>query len=103
MITNNTQMTTTPAKLSPENFCYWLQGLFELTDTVALTEKQVKQIKDHLGYVFNTVHVPTTVTIATPPASPYLPGYGGPTSGTTTISCGNILDSGTLPFISTVC
>lgn len=39
--------------MSPENFVYWLQGLFELDEGVkTLNEKQVKMIKEHLHYVF---------------------------------------------------
>ncbi len=34
-------------------FCYWLIGYFELADAnTALTEKQVKTIKNHLKLVF---------------------------------------------------
>ncbi len=39
--------------MTPTNFCYWLQGLLELTpDLKTLNEAQVKMIRDHLGYVF---------------------------------------------------
>lgn len=34
------------------NFCYWLQGLFELQDPKELTEKQTSVIKEHLDLVF---------------------------------------------------
>lgn len=34
------------------NFCYWLQGFFELSDVRTLTEKQVQTIKNHLNLVF---------------------------------------------------
>lgn len=33
-------------------FAFWLQGLFELTDTKTLDEKQVTMIKNHLKLVF---------------------------------------------------
>jgi hypothetical protein len=33
-------------------FCYWLQGLFELSGDKALTEEQVTKIKNHLKLVF---------------------------------------------------
>jgi hypothetical protein len=34
-------------------FCYWLQGFFELdTGTAALSAKQVSTIKQHLSLVF---------------------------------------------------
>lgn len=41
--------------MNAENFTYWLQGFFELTDTDELTEDQVKTIKDHLALVFQKV------------------------------------------------
>jgi hypothetical protein len=40
--------------MSPEQFCYWLQGFAELTDD-APTSMQWSQIKDHLDLVFNKV------------------------------------------------
>jgi hypothetical protein len=33
-------------------FCYWLQGMFELTDVKELDEHQVDLIKKHLNMVF---------------------------------------------------
>jgi hypothetical protein len=33
-------------------FCYWMQGMFELTDPKTLNEKQVELIKAHLNMVF---------------------------------------------------
>ncbi len=41
--------------MTPENFCYWLQGHLELTDTKDLDSNQVDMIKDHLKLVFNKV------------------------------------------------
>ena len=38
--------------MKPDQFCFWLQGLFELTDVTELDEKQTKCIKDHLKLVF---------------------------------------------------
>ena len=37
------------------DFCYWLQGFFELSEDKKLTPKQVEIIKDHLQLVFNKV------------------------------------------------
>ncbi len=34
------------------DFAYFLQGMFELTDTKTLDEKQVQMIKNHLKLVF---------------------------------------------------
>ena len=39
--------------MEPRDFVYWLQGLFELTDTKILDEKQVAIIKEHLALVFD--------------------------------------------------
>lgn len=33
-------------------FCYWLQGLFEVGEPVTLNEKQTDLIKRHLSMVF---------------------------------------------------
>ena len=33
-------------------FCYWLQGLFELENIKTLNEQQVQKIKNHLKLVF---------------------------------------------------
>jgi hypothetical protein len=38
--------------MTPENFCYWLKGFFELQSPTELTETQVAQIRDHLNLVF---------------------------------------------------
>ena len=39
--------------MNSRDFCYWLMGLFELSDpNIALTEKQVQTIKNHLKLVF---------------------------------------------------
>lgn len=38
--------------MTPENFCYWLQGYFEVSDSRVLTEKQVEIVKNHLNLVF---------------------------------------------------
>ena len=34
------------------DFCFWLQGFFELSDVTELTTKQVETIKNHLNLVF---------------------------------------------------
>ena len=34
------------------DFCYWLQGFFELSESEKLTEKQIEIIKNHLKLVF---------------------------------------------------
>jgi len=39
--------------MTPEQFCYWLNGHFDLSETETLSEAQVKVIKEHLALVFN--------------------------------------------------
>ena len=38
--------------MTPEQFCYWLQGMFELTNTRSLSEKQLEVVRNHLQLVF---------------------------------------------------
>ena len=33
-------------------FCYWLQGMFELGDVKTLNEDQTEKVKNHLNMVF---------------------------------------------------
>lgn len=39
--------------MTPENFCYWLQGFFEIGKATEMTALQVEEIKNHLSLVFN--------------------------------------------------
>ncbi len=39
--------------MTPENFCYWLQGYFEISQTKELTKEQIDIIQTHLDFVFN--------------------------------------------------
>jgi hypothetical protein len=39
--------------ISSENFTYWLQGFFELSNADSLTKEQVATIKLHLAMVFD--------------------------------------------------
>jgi hypothetical protein len=42
--------------MSPENFAYWLQGYFEISNTdQGMNEDQVRVIKEHLQLVLNNV------------------------------------------------
>lgn len=41
--------------MTPENFCYWLQGFVETVNPTSIDEQQTKVIKDHLQLVFNKV------------------------------------------------
>jgi hypothetical protein len=47
--------------MTPENFCYWLQGFAELNGT-APTPQQWESIKEHLALVFNKVTSSVPVT-----------------------------------------
>lgn len=38
--------------MKAEQFCYWLQGHFELSKEKELNEEQVAEIKKHLSMVF---------------------------------------------------
>ena len=38
--------------MTPENFCYWLQGVIEVVDPQELNREQVEIIKEHLRLVF---------------------------------------------------
>ena len=64
--------------MKAENFCFWLQGFFELRNgTTDLTPEQVAQIQTHLALVFKhdpTMAHPAPVKIPTPrPISPAKP------------------------------
>lgn len=39
--------------MTPEQFCYWLHGYFEIQNPDFMTEKQVLEVKSHLDKVFN--------------------------------------------------
>jgi len=52
---NMNKIKISAEKMKSIDFCYWLQGFFELTDQNTLTEKQFLIVKDHLQLVFNKV------------------------------------------------
>lgn len=39
--------------MTPENFCYWLQGLIEIGNPESLDKQQLEMIERHLKLVFN--------------------------------------------------
>jgi len=41
--------------MNEEQFCYWLQGFFEMTEADTLSKKQILMIKEHLNLVFTKV------------------------------------------------
>lgn len=56
--------------MTPENFCYWLQGFMELSNERTLTPEQVQIIRDHLNLVFIKL---TPLACATPVSDLKLP------------------------------
>lgn len=38
--------------MKSQDFCYWLQGFFEISEANQLNEKQIETIKNHLNLVF---------------------------------------------------
>lgn len=38
--------------MTPQDFCFWLQGFLEISESPGITEKQTSIIKDHLKLVF---------------------------------------------------
>lgn len=38
--------------MTSADFCYWLQGYFEISETKELNEKQTQIVKNHLNLVF---------------------------------------------------
>jgi hypothetical protein len=41
--------------MTPQDFCYWLKGYFEINGEAKITPKQAQIIKDHLDLVFEKV------------------------------------------------
>lgn len=56
--------------MTPENFCYWLQGFAEITSTPQPSEAQWQAIKDHLQLVFTKetpkMYTPTQISTSQP-------------------------------------
>lgn len=44
--------------MNSDQFVFWLQGFFELTESNNLSANQVKMIREHLKLVFNKVTPP---------------------------------------------
>lgn len=44
--------------MTERDFCYWLQGFFEIENPTNITSEQVAMIKEHLQLVFNKVTGP---------------------------------------------
>lgn len=41
--------------MSPENFCYWLQGWLEIQNPSSASAEQLQEVKNHLALVFTKV------------------------------------------------
>ena len=41
--------------MTERDFCYWLQGLFEVAKPEALTKEQTAMVREHLALVFTKV------------------------------------------------
>ncbi len=63
--------------MTPEQFCYWLQGYAELNQD-APTPEQWKAIKEHLQTVFKKVTPPVGLQYCPAPSPGGLPGGIGP-------------------------
>jgi hypothetical protein len=55
--------------MTPRDFCYWLQGYFEISGADSLNEKNIEVIKNHLQLVFKKetpeVNPYNTISLAT--------------------------------------
>lgn len=48
--------------VDPKDFCYWLKGVFEVTNPKTLSEREIGVIKKHLDLVFKCVTDTESVT-----------------------------------------
>ena len=86
--------------MTQEQFYFWLQGLFELCpDLKCLTEAQVKQIREHLDYVFNGKVTQSSVQFT--PLSTAYKSYADSLQGGAV--GGGIASGSDHPIITTVC
>lgn len=64
--------------MTPDNFCYWLQGFFEISEAVELSADQLREIKNHTNLVLasqpENYHVPTP-SADSPIALPVISGF----------------------------
>ena len=78
--------------MTPEQFCYWMQGFVELSGGNPPTTQQWQSISEHLQQVFKkktpTMLTPATTTPAVPPQQTYpWPGTGAPWIKPTDVIC----------------
>lgn len=55
--------------MTSRDLCFWLQGMFELTETKQLDEKQTEMLKKHLALVFKHEIAPSVNEPAKPVAT----------------------------------
>lgn len=48
--------------MTPRDFCYWLQGMFELTGAKNISRRQLTVIREHLDLVLKEQSEETKVT-----------------------------------------
>lgn len=60
--------------MTPQEFCYWLQGFIEIANPCGMTGEQLQIIKDHLQLVFVKV-TPTYPSIYPYTCGPLVPLY----------------------------
>jgi len=82
--------------MTTDQFCYWLQGYFEMSEETHLSANQIQMIKDHLQLVFEK-KTPTRIVCdkpAMPPLDPWpqrpsfpYPGLGVPPTEPTQVTC----------------
>ena len=53
--------------MQPNEFCYWLQGFFELSGAnIALNDSQIALVKEHLQLVFHKETLKETTNVVIP-------------------------------------
>ena len=63
--------------MTPQEFCYWLQGFLEMSNAKALDEKQVECVKEHMALVLSRIRLENTTVVTVgkmpPPSGPIRP------------------------------
>lgn len=63
--------------MTSRDFCYWLQGHFEIANPASLSESQTEMVKRHLALVFKHEIDPSTAKPGTPEAAALDEIHGG--------------------------
>lgn len=69
--------------MTERDFCYWLQGFFEVAKPETLTSEQIQEIHNHLKLVFNKV-TPNLPKLSDQTIQPL---YVGPFPSTKLVEC----------------